>query len=79
MSSAAMIEKVSGRAIYAVMSFGGFFLGMGVRRRERRLVNTKKGGNVVNLDKKLLEVRRTMIVVRSYGRKVDRDYKTPSY
>jgi hypothetical protein len=27
-SSAAMIDKVSGRAIYAVMSFGGF-LGMG--------------------------------------------------
>jgi hypothetical protein len=29
MSSAAMTDKVSGRAIYAVMSFGGFFLGMG--------------------------------------------------
>ena len=53
-----MIDKVSGRAIYAVMSFGGF-LGMGEKFHPLPWATLKydaqKGGYVVNLDKKLLE------------------------
>ena len=53
-----MIDKVSGRAIYAVMSFGGF-LGMGEKYHPLPWATLKydeqKGGYVVNLDKKQLE------------------------
>ena len=63
-----MIDKVSGRAIYAVMSFGGF-LGMGEKRHPLPWAtlkyDTQKGGYVVNLDKKQLEARRTTIAIRS--------------
>ena len=50
-----MIDKVSGRAIYAVMSFGGF-LGMGEKFHPlpwaKLKYDAQKGGYVVNLDKK---------------------------
>ena len=53
-----MIDKVSGRAIYAVMSFGGF-LGMGEMYHPLPWTTLKydaqKGGYVVNLDKRQLE------------------------
>lgn len=49
-----MIDKVSGRAIYAVMSFGGF-LGIGGKRHPLPWATLKydaeKSGYVVNLDK----------------------------
>ena len=83
-----MFDKVSGRAIYAVMSFGGF-LGMGESYHPLPWATLKydaqKGGYVVNLDKKLLEGapnydRRTEFTwTPAYGRKVDTFYKAPSY
>jgi hypothetical protein len=83
-----MIDKVSGRAIYAVMSFGGF-LGMGEKYHPLPWAtlryDAQKGGYVVNLDKKLLEGapnydrRSEFEWTPDYGRKVDSYYKTPSY
>jgi uncharacterized protein YrrD len=83
-----MIDKVSGRAIYAVMSFGGF-LGMGEKFHPLPWATLKydeqKGGFVVNLDKKVLEGAPNYDVdsefewTPDYGRKVDSYYKTPSY
>jgi hypothetical protein len=53
-----MIDKVSGKAIYAVMSFGGF-LGIGQKYHplpwSTLRYDENKGGYVVNLDKRMLE------------------------
>ena len=53
-----MIDKVSGKAIYALMSFGGF-LGIGEKYHPLPWSTLKydetKGGYVVNLDKRMLE------------------------
>ena len=83
-----MIDKVSGRAIYAVMSFGGF-LGMGEKHHPLPWATLKydaqKGGYVVNLDKKQLEGATNydrdseFKWTPEYGRKVDSYYKAPSY
>jgi hypothetical protein len=83
-----MIDKVSGRAIYAVMSFGGF-LGMGEKFHPLPWATLKyddqKGGYVVNLDKKLLQGAPTYDAgsefkwTPDYGRTVDTYYKAPSY
>ena len=83
-----MIDKVSGRAIYAVMSFGGF-LGMGEKFHPlpwaKLKYDAQKGGYVVNLDKKVLEDApyydsdREFTWTPDYGRKVDTYYGTPSY
>jgi PRC-barrel domain len=83
-----MIDKVSGRAIYAVMSFGGF-LGMGEKFHPLPWATLKydahKGGYLVNLDKKMLEDApyydsdRDFAWTPDYGRKVDSYYGTPSY
>ena len=83
-----MIDKVSGRAIYAVMSFGGF-LGMGEKRHPLPWAtlkyDTQKGGYVVNLDKKQLEGAPNydrdseFKWTPDYGREVDSYYKVPSY
>ena len=83
-----MIDKVSGRAIYAVMSFGGF-LGMGEKYHPlpwaKLKYDTQKGGYVVNLDKKLLQgapnYDRNLEFkwTPDYGRKVDNYYNAPSY
>jgi len=83
-----MIDKVSGRAIYAVMSFGGF-LGMGEKHHPLPWATLKydmqKGGYVVNLDKKQLEGAPSydrgseFKWTSDYGRKVDSYYKVPSY
>jgi hypothetical protein len=83
-----MIDKASGRAIYAVMSFGGF-LGMGEKFHPLPWATLKydaqKGGYVVNLDKKVLEGapnydRGSQFAwTPDYGRKVDSYYKTRSY
>ncbi len=83
-----MIDKASGRAIYAVMSFGGF-LGMGESQHplpwSQLKYDTGMGGYVVNLDKKKLEGAPTydrgtpFEWTPDYGRKVDKYYDTPSY
>ena len=83
-----MIDKVSGRAIYAVMSFGGF-LGMGEKHHPLPWAtlkyDTQKGGYVVNLDKKQLEGAPNydrdseFKWTPDYGRSVDSYYKVPSY
>jgi sporulation protein YlmC with PRC-barrel domain len=83
-----MIDKVSGRAIYAVMSFGGF-LGMGEKYHPLPWSTLKydeqMGGYVVNLDKRQLEGAPTydrgsdFAWTPDYGRKVDQYYKAPSY
>ena len=53
-----MIDKVSGKAIYAIMSFGGF-LGIGEKYHplpwSTLNYDESKGGYIVNLDKKMLE------------------------
>jgi sporulation protein YlmC with PRC-barrel domain len=56
-----MIDKISGRAVYVMMSFGSF-LGMGEKCRSLISLpwptlkyDAKKGGYVVNLNKKVLE------------------------
>jgi len=83
-----MIDKASGRAIYAVMSFGGF-LGMGEKFHPLPWATLKydeqKGGYLVNLDKKVLEAapnydRGSQFAwTPDYGRKVDSYYNTTSY
>ena len=53
-----MIDKVSGKAIYALMSFGGF-LGIGEKYHplpwSTLKYDERKGGYIVNLDKRMLE------------------------
>ncbi|MEI8146633.1 MAG: PRC-barrel domain-containing protein [Alphaproteobacteria bacterium] len=83
-----MIDKVSGRAIYAVMSFGGF-LGMGEKFHPLPWSTLKydsaKSGYVINMDKKVLENAPAhdsdgkFAWTRDYGRTVDSYYGTPSY
>jgi len=83
-----MIDKTSGRAIYAVMAFGGF-LGMGESYHPLPWAtlkyDAKKGGYVVDLDKAKLEGApsyerdATFNWTPDYGRKVDSFYKSPSY
>jgi sporulation protein YlmC with PRC-barrel domain len=83
-----MVDKISGSAIYAVMSFGGLF---GLNEKYHPLpwstlkYDTEKGGYVVNLDIKFLEDapnfdRNTEFNWTSiYGRQVDSYYNTPSF
>ena len=83
-----MIDKVSGRAIYAVISFGGF-LGMGGTYYPIPWASLKydaqKGGYLVSLDKKLLaaapnyERDAEFKWTPDYGRKVDNYYNATSY
>ena len=83
-----LIDKVSGRTIYAVLSFGGF-LGMGEKFHPLPWATLKyeaeKGGYVVNLDKKILEDAPNydrgskFEWTPAYGRTVDSYYKTPNY
>jgi len=82
-----MIDKQSGRAIYAVMSFGGF-LGMGEKQHplpwSTLTYDEKKSGFVVNLDKKQLEGAPTIseddfVWTSDYGRSVDKYYGAPTY
>ena len=83
-----MMDKVSGRAIYAVMSFGGF-LGMGESYHPlpwaTLTYDTSQDGYVVDLDKQKLEGAPTydnndgFNWTPEYGRKVDSFYNVPSY
>jgi hypothetical protein len=80
-----MIEKTTGRAIYAVMSFGGF-LGMAEKHHPLPWATLKydtvKGGYLVNLDKKMLtdapsyDRNSKFDWTPEYGRQVDGYYKT---
>jgi hypothetical protein len=82
-----MIDKISGRAIYAVMSFGGF-LGMGEKHHPLPWATLKydptKAGYIVNLDKKQLEdapsydSNSEFNWTPDYGKKVDDYYHVPS-
>jgi hypothetical protein len=83
-----MIDKVTGRALYAVMSFGGF-LGMGEKYHPLPWPTLKyddqKGGYVVNLSKQRLQDAPTydgssdFKWTSDYGRTVDSYYEAPSY
>ena len=81
-----LIDKVSGKVIYAVMSFGGF---LGVGRQHHPLpwfvlkYDNDKLGYVVDLDRKVLEnapsydMDEDFIWTPEYGRTVDKYYSTP--
>jgi len=81
-----MIDKVSGQAIYALMSFGGF-LGIGENYHPLAWSTLRydegKGGYVVNLDKQMLEDAPTYDMesdfqwTPDYGRQVDKYYNAP--
>jgi hypothetical protein len=83
-----MLDKVSGKAIYALMSFGGF-LGIGEKYHPLPWSSLKydesKGGYIVNLDKRMLENAPTYDMnedfrwTPDYGRQVDKYYDAPSY
>jgi sporulation protein YlmC with PRC-barrel domain len=83
-----LIDKVSGRAVYAIMAFGGF-LGMGEKQHplpwSTLKYDERKEGYVVNLDKKMLQDAPTYDRSSSfewtpdYGRQVDKYYGAPSY
>jgi hypothetical protein len=83
-----MIDKVSGRAIYAVMAFGGF-LGMGESYHPLPWAtlkyNSVMGSYVVNIEKGLLRAAPNydrgsdFMWTPEYGRKVDNYYNVPTY
>ena len=81
-----MIDKISGRAVYAIMSFGGF-LGMGDKHHPLPWsvldYDKKLEGYVVDLDKNLLEKAPSyddeITWSPEYGKKVDQYYKVPTY
>ena len=82
-----MIDKISGRTIYAVMSFGGF-LGMGEKHHPlpwaKLSYDTLKNGYVVDIDKQKLEGAPNFDNssefqwTPDYGRKLDNYYDVPS-
>jgi sporulation protein YlmC with PRC-barrel domain len=82
-----MIDKTSGKVIYAVMSFGGF-LGMGEKQHplpwSSLRYDSQKDAYVVDLDKKRLEGAPTIDDedfrwTSDYGRTVDKYYGAPTY
>ena len=83
-----MIDKISGKAIYAIMSFGGF-LGIGEKYHplpwSTLTYDESKGGYVVNLAKQMLEDAPTydadeeFLWTPAYGQRVDKYYNAPSY
>ncbi|MCX8995923.1 PRC-barrel domain-containing protein [Rhizobiaceae bacterium BDR2-2] len=83
-----MLDKASGRAIYAIMSFGGF-LGMGEKYHplpwSSLKYDSQKDGYVVDLDKKQLQdaphydQSSPFEWTPEYGRRVDSYYNAPHY
>jgi hypothetical protein len=84
-----MIDKLTGKVAYAVMSFGGF-LGMGNRHHalpwDVLKYDSNLGSYVVNLDKRQLENAPTFEDAETvnwedeiWGRKVHDYYKVPPY
>ena len=87
--NAVMIDKVSGKVAYAVMSFGGF-LGMGDRYHPLPwhvlTYDTGQGGYLIDLDQSLLEGAPTYETTdtpnwsdRSWGQQVHDYYGTRPY
>ena len=83
-----LIDKISGKAIYAIMSFGGF-LGIGEKYHplpwSTLRYDEAKGGYVVDLDKSKLEnapsyaMDEDFLWTPEYGRRVDKYYNAPTY
>ena len=84
-----MIDKVSGRVAYAVMSFGGF-LGIGDRHHplpwQVLKYDTGQGGYLVDLDKKMLENAPSFATDETvnwedqeWGKRVHDYYSVPPY
>jgi hypothetical protein len=83
-----MLDKVSGQAIYAVMSFGGF-LGIGQSYHplpwSMLKYDTRVGGYVADLDKDMLHAAPYFERIEDfrwtadYSRMVDRYYGAPPY
>jgi len=82
-----MIDKASGRAIYAIMSFGGF-LGIGEKHHPIPWSTLKYDrqleGYVVDMTREQLEGAPAYDTdeldwTPDYGRRVDQYYKAPSY
>ncbi len=83
-----MIDKISGKAIYAVMSFGGF-LGIGEKYHPLPWSSLKydetRGGYVVDLDRQRLEGAPTYGMdedfswTPEYGRRVDQYYGAQTF
>lgn len=83
-----MVDKVTGKAAYAVMSFGGF-LGIGERYHplpwKTLTYDTRLGGYVVDLTREQLENAPSFTAADSpwgdpgYGRNVYDYYKVPWY
>jgi PRC-barrel domain protein len=84
-----MIDKISGKVAYAVMSFGGF---LGIGHRHHPLpwgmlkYDTNLNGYVVNLDKQMLEKAPTYaddepvdLADQEYGRRLHDYYNVPPY
>lgn len=83
-----MIDKISGRAVYAIMSFGGV-LGLGEKHHplpwSTLKYDTGRGGYVVNLDKDNLTDAPSYARgdrfewTPDYGRSVDKYYNVPTF
>lgn len=82
-----MLDKASGQAVYAIMSFGGF-LGIGEKYHplpwNQLRYDEARGGYVVSLDKRRLESAPShegddFVWTPDYGRSVDEYYGTRSY
>jgi hypothetical protein len=84
-----MLDKLSGKVAYAVMSFGGF-LGIGDRHHPLPWsvlsYDTRQGGYVVDLDKKALEGAPSYATgatpnweEESWGKQVHDYYRVPPY
>ena len=83
-----MIDKMSGKAIYAIMSFGGF-LGIGEKYHplpwSALSYDQDKPGYVVDVDRKTLEnapsydMDEDFLWTPEYGRRVDKYYNAPTY
>ena len=82
-----MIDKITGKVVYAIMSFGGF-LGIGESYHplpwQKLTYDKTKGGFVVDLDKRQLEgapyyTKSEYEWTPEYGRKVDQYYGVPTY
>jgi len=83
-----LVDKVSGRTIYAVLSFGGF-LGLGEKHHPlpwtTLTYDAAKSGYLVDLSKKQLEDAPSydrnaeFSWTPEYGHQVDSYYKSPNY
>ena len=81
-----MLDKISGRVAYAVLTYGGF-LGVGDKKFPLPwsvlTYDTNQGGFVINLDKETLRNAPSlegddMAWTPEYGRSIDDYYQVPS-